>query len=278
MDDVAELLKTWELHDLVPIFTEQRMTIQALSALTREDLKDLIPQAGPRVLFTRCWRSWKNEFLPINDTSIPSFSGLDLSNLQFDCLKETDELSECVVEVIPLDNPETKENTASTTSHQQLGKETQTGILENLLKQSLETSSLLIYKGGSLDGDATRNLLASVIAKEILNENKNSPIVGQIYFKWTKLISELFPGERTTTYYIPACTTASGAVLQARGKLVHQVLNKRRRFQQLGSLTTKKRNREESPGPSSSSPRPMPRIKNKFIVIKTLVGKQLRFI
>ncbi|XP_061714134.1 uncharacterized protein LOC133522724 [Cydia pomonella] len=154
MDDVAELLKTWELHDLVPIFTEQRMTIQALSALTREDLKDLIPQAGPRVLFTRCWRSWKNEFLPINDTSIPSFSGLDLSNLQFDCLKETDELSECVVEV----------------------------------------------------------------------------------------------------------------------------LNKRRRFQQLGSLTTKKRNREESPGPSSSSPRPMPRIKNKFIVIKTLVGKQLRFI
>lgn len=130
--------------------------------------------------------------------------------------------------------------------------------LENLLKQSLETSSLLIYKGGALDGDATRNLLASVIAKEILNEYRNSPIIGQIYFKWTKWINELFPGERTTTYYIPACTTASGVILQARGKLVHQVLNKRRRLQQLGTLTTKKRNREESPGPSSSSPRPLP--------------------
>lgn len=97
-----------------------------------------------------------------------------------------------------------------------------------------------------------------MIAKEILNEYRNSPIIGQIYFKWTKWINELFPGERTTTYYIPACTTASGVILQARGKLVHQVLNKRRRLQQLGTLTTKKRNREESPGPSSSSPRPLP--------------------
>lgn len=112
----------------------------------------------------------------------------------------------------------------------------------------------MIYKGGSLDGDSARNLLASTIAKEVLNQHKNSQIGGAIYFKWANLIKELFPGERTTTYYIPACTTASGTVLLARGKLVHQVLNTRRRLQQLGALTSKrKRSRENSPAPSSSS-------------------------
>lgn len=97
-------------------------------------------------------------------------------------------------------------------------------------------------------------LLASTIVREIINEHTNSPMVGPIYFKRANLIKELFPGERTTTYYIPACTTASGAVLQARGKLVHQVLNKRRRLQQFGTLTSKrKKSRQESPTPSSSS-------------------------
>lgn len=99
--------------------------------------------------------------------------------------------------------------------------------------------------------------------------------MGQIYFKWTKLIKELFPGERTTTYYIPACTTASGVVLQARGKLVHQVLNKRRRLQQLGCLTTKKRKREESPGPCSSNPRQLPSIIDTSNVLNENVEEDL---
>jgi hypothetical protein len=132
-------------------------------------------------------------------------------------------------------------------------------LLENVLRKSLEASSLLLYKGGTLDGDAARNLLVSIIATEILNEHTNSPIVGSIYFKWANLIKELFPGERITTYYIPACTTASGANLQAGGKLVAKVLNKRRRLQQLGALTTKrKRSRNESFDVTSPSTRPKP--------------------
>lgn len=111
--------------------------------------------------------------------------------------------------------------------------------LEKLLKNSLETSVLLNCKGGSLLGDTARNLLASTIAKEILNQ-RNTIINGTIYYKWACYIKELFPGERTTTYYVPACTTANGITLQARGKLVNQVLNKRRRLQELGALPRKR--------------------------------------
>lgn len=107
--------------------------------------------------------------------------------------------------------------------------------------------------------------MAAVIAKVILTENKDSPITGAVYYKWVNRIKELFPGERTTTYYIPACTTANGIVLQAKGKLVHQVLNKRKRLQNLGALPKGKgkRSREQSPTCSLSSnpsPRPLPSI------------------
>ncbi|XP_073966904.1 uncharacterized protein isoform X1 [Choristoneura fumiferana] len=196
---------------------EQRITIQALSALTPGDVKDLIPQAGPRVLFTRCWDTWKNEFLPAVLNNV-SFSAFDLSNIELDYSgpgPSDPKPKECILVTQKENTPPSQETV--------LVLETQSGQLEKLLNDSLETSSLLIYKGGSLDGDTTRNLLASVIAKEILNNNRNSPIVGPIYFKWAKQIIELFSGERTTTYYIPACTTATGVVLQARGKLVHQV-------------------------------------------------------
>lgn len=86
------------------------------------------------------------------------------------------------------------------------------------------------HKDHSLAGDSARNLLAAVIANAILKESKDSLIRGATYYKWVNYIKDIFPGERTTTYYIPACTTANGIVLQAKGKLVHQVLNKRRRL------------------------------------------------
>ncbi|KAF9408398.1 hypothetical protein HW555_011901 [Spodoptera exigua] len=235
---------------------EQAINIQALSALTPDDVKDIIPQTGPRVLFMRCWKAWKAEFLCIN-SSLPN---LDLSDLEFgrdpviniSLAEEKENVPTSNVENFIIVNENVPPNSG------EIEQGTQSGLLERILLKSLDTSSLLIYKGGTLDGDSTRNLLASAIAREILSENKNSTIVGPIYFKWANLIKEVFPGERTTTYYIPACTTASGAVLQARGKLVHQVLNKRRRLQQLGALPTKvKRSREESPAPSSS-PRPLP--------------------
>ncbi|XP_063383814.1 uncharacterized protein LOC134670069 [Cydia fagiglandana] len=140
---------------------------------------------------------------------------------------------------------------------------TECRILENLLKESLDSASLLAFKGKSLEGDSAQNLLAAVIAKKILKENNSSAITGGIYYRWAHKIKELFPGERTTSYYIPACTTANGQVLQGRGKLVHQVLNQRRRLQNLGALPkgNGKRTREYSPTCSSvPSPRPLPGI------------------
>ncbi|CAG9790423.1 unnamed protein product [Diatraea saccharalis] len=133
-------------------------------------------------------------------------------------------------------------------------------ILEKLLVESLDAASLLAFKGRCLAGDSARNLLSAVIAKAILNENKNSPISGAIYYKWANYIKELFPAERTTTYYIPACTTANGIVLQAKGKLVNQVLKKRRHLQNLGALpmVNRKRSREESPTYTESNPSPRP--------------------
>lgn len=63
------------------------------------------------------------------------------------------------------------------------------------------------HKDHSLAGDSARNLLAAVIANAILKESKDSPIRGATYYKWVNYNKDIFPGERTTTYYIPACTT-----------------------------------------------------------------------
>lgn len=70
-------------------FLEQQITVQALSALTHEDLKDLIPQTGPRVLFTRCWRTWKKEFLPIGSESTYNISSLSVSFIIILSFKDT---------------------------------------------------------------------------------------------------------------------------------------------------------------------------------------------
>ncbi|CAG9794166.1 unnamed protein product [Diatraea saccharalis] len=238
MEEVSELLKTWELDTLIPEFNKQQITIQALSALTDADIKELIPLTGPRSIFMRCWRLWKAEFS----------SSVDLS------------LFESIIkEVIVINEPlQEKENLHPNLTL--LGESSQCMILEKLLVESLDSASLLAFKGRCLAGDSARNLLSAVIAKAILNENKNSPISGAIYYKWANYIKELFPGERTTTYYIPACTTANGIVLQAKGKLVNQVLNKRRHLQNLGALpiVNRKRSREESPTYTESNPSPRP--------------------
>lgn len=115
-----------------------------------------------------------------------------------------------------------------------------------LLKDDFEAASLIHYVGQSLPNENARNRLALVIARNILKVNKNASVTGVVYNKWCKDIKALFPGERTTTYYIPACVTAQGNNLQARGKLVSQLLNTRRKYQKLGVLDKK------SPSPSSS--------------------------
>ncbi|CAG9792970.1 unnamed protein product [Diatraea saccharalis] len=225
MEEVSELLKTWELDTLIPEFNKKQITIQALSALTDADIKELIPLTGPRSLFMRCWRSWKAEFSSTVDLSL------------FESITK---------EVIVINEPlQEKENLHPNLTL--LGESSQCMILEKLLVESLA-------------GDSARNLLSAVIAKAILNENKNSPISGAIYYKWANYIKELFRGERTTTYYIPACTTANGIVLQAKGKLVNQVLKKRRHLQNLGALpmVNRKRSREESPTYTESNPSPRP--------------------
>lgn len=82
--------------------------------------------------------------------------------------------------------------------------------LEKLLKQSLEASTLLVYKGGAIDGDSARNLLVAEIAKEMLRINKDNTLRGELYCRWANAIKGLFPDENTTAYYVPACTTANG--------------------------------------------------------------------
>ncbi|GBP51744.1 Zinc finger BED domain-containing protein 4 [Eumeta japonica] len=251
MEEVNELLKTWELDDLIPVFNKQQITIQALSALTDDDIKEMIPLTGPRSLFKRCWRAWKAEF---------SCTLFDLSLFDADSLETNKDII-----VVPHSSVKEKENQPPVVHIHNEGSSSQCLILENLLKESLDSASLLTFKGRCLAGDSARNLLAGVIGKAILTENKGLPITGATYYKWANHIKELFPGERTTTYYIPACTTANGIVLQAKGKLVHQVLNKRRRLQNLGALPKAKRklSREESPAcslESNQSPRPLPNI------------------
>lgn len=115
--------------------------------------------------------------------------------------------------------------------------------------------------GKSLDNENARNLLASIICKDILKENKNIPVTRCVYHKWSQEIKTLFPHERATTYYIPPCVTAQGHVHQARGKLVSQLLNIRRKYQKQGVLEVKEKKVQISDQAlvnTLQSPRPLP--------------------
>ncbi|CAH1639987.1 unnamed protein product [Spodoptera littoralis] len=135
MDEVAELLKTWELADLIPKFAEQAINIQALSALTTDDVKDIILQTGLRVLFMRCWRSWKAEFLCIN-SSLPN---LDLSELEFGRDPAINVSLAEKKENVPTNNIENhiivNENVPPNSG--EIEQETQSGLLESILLKSL---------------------------------------------------------------------------------------------------------------------------------------------
>ncbi|CAH0701482.1 unnamed protein product [Spodoptera exigua] len=144
MDEVAELLKTWELPDLIPKFSEQAINIQALSALTPDDVKDIIPQTGPRVLFMRCWKAWKAEFLCIN-SSLPN---LDLSDLEFgrdpviniSLAEEKENVPTSNVENFIIVNENVPPNSG------EIEQGTQSGLLERILLKSLEPWSLVEIK------------------------------------------------------------------------------------------------------------------------------------
>ncbi|KAH9636216.1 hypothetical protein HF086_007168 [Spodoptera exigua] len=144
MDEVAELLKTWELPDLIPKFAEQAINIQALSALTPNDVKDIIPQTGPRVLFMRCWKAWKAEFLCIN-SSLPN---LDLSDLEFgrdpviniSLAEEKENVPTSNVENFIIVNENVPPNSG------EIEQGTQSGLLERILLKSLEPWSLVEIK------------------------------------------------------------------------------------------------------------------------------------
>lgn len=128
-----------------------------------------------------------------------------------------------------------------------------------LLKEDFGTSGLLKFVGKSLDNEHSRNLLASAICKQILKDHKNSNITKEIYHKWSKQIKEFFPNERITTYYIPPCVTAQGVTYQARGKLISQLLNLRRKYQKQGVLDIKPKKLQRSESEAVKvSPRPLP--------------------
>lgn len=127
--------------------------------------------------------------------------------------------------------------------------------LVNLLKENFETTFLLKCTGEALPDENRRNLLALIISKQMLKEHQNQFITSLVYNKWCREIKNLFPQERLTTYYIPPCVTAQGQIHQARGKLVSQVLNNRRKFHKLGILGKKARssNSDQRQSPSVSN-------------------------
>lgn len=245
--------------------TENEINLQSLSALTTDDIKEIIPQLGPRALFLRCWKAWATDFSSANQgstsnqcTSLDSSNQLtDLTNISF-----TD-LPVLIEDYLPTSgtSPITFEKTQQTSPTKLAPVNLEDNVLFKLLQNNFESSSLLRFVGKSLDNENARNLLASTITKEILKENKNSPITSNVYNSWIKNIKVLFPEERITTYYIPPCVTAQGITHQARGKLVSQLMNTRRKYQKLGVLDSKERKlqvRSIGSQQSSSSPRPFP--------------------
>lgn len=59
-------------------FAENGITIQALAALNNVDIRELIPQVGPRALFIRCWKIWRADF--VDNDSLNISAAIDLSS------------------------------------------------------------------------------------------------------------------------------------------------------------------------------------------------------
>ncbi|KAK7940372.1 hypothetical protein WMY93_003698 [Mugilogobius chulae] len=63
MDDfVCETLTTWGLADLIERFKDEEVDKESLLCLGENDIKELIPKAGPRARFSKRLRELKNEF------------------------------------------------------------------------------------------------------------------------------------------------------------------------------------------------------------------------
>ncbi|KAJ2943580.1 hypothetical protein O0L34_g16689 [Tuta absoluta] len=82
MDQVSDLLIAWALPDLRANIIKNEIDLQALSALTHEDIKEVMPPLGPRTPFVRNWKAWNLNFSSTTNTTIQGdFSGADIISL-----------------------------------------------------------------------------------------------------------------------------------------------------------------------------------------------------
>ncbi|KAJ2949074.1 hypothetical protein O0L34_g6013 [Tuta absoluta] len=120
MDEVSDLLIAWGLPDLRANIIKNEIDLQALSALTHEDIKEVMPPLGPRTLFVRNWKAWNPNFSSTTNTTIQGyFSGADNISLSEISVKDftTEESLEIADEpVVEAAGPSAK-TTAKTSMH-----------------------------------------------------------------------------------------------------------------------------------------------------------------
>ncbi|KAG5900543.1 hypothetical protein JTB14_022850 [Gonioctena quinquepunctata] len=118
---MEELLRKWELPQLIKNFQDNEVTTEILPKLTERIIKELIPNIGTRVRFTECFKKYFGEtetsFYQTNNVENIDISVSDIipeeKEVQSESSNSTTSISSRVL--IPLENRE-----ISFHSHEQL--------------------------------------------------------------------------------------------------------------------------------------------------------------
>ncbi|XP_070525972.1 uncharacterized protein [Cardiocondyla obscurior] len=208
--EIADLLKNLGLEKYIVIFENHQVTIDLLKYMTEDNIKDLIPLIGHRVIFLNYWR---NKYCSSNASN--SSEGWSKDNESEMSEKETDNSN-----ILTFDK---KDNLrVNTFSSNVPNLQTMSSIRDILKNTAVGELIIKQYESKSELSCSCRSKLCDIIIT-YLQDNKmkrNNDTIREIANK----IVEAFPNEHLKTYYVSPVKKKSAPnkkPIPARGKLVN---------------------------------------------------------
>ncbi|XP_057332779.1 uncharacterized protein LOC130672302 [Microplitis mediator] len=214
MDEfVSDILRRWNLEDLLQIFEEEKIDEEAFKALDNDAINNIIPRWGWRVKFKKKYEAFKN-----NENR--EFDGDDI---------EVNGLSRRLSQLQPPNNSFLNVPT-NPLPRQSINRLT----LRTFLNSSLKGKMILRKYESTKTVD--RNNLCELIIFGEFDDNENYKINEERFVHLANEIIELFPTELREIYYIPRTINDGGIVIRASGSLYSKYNNTRRELNVLDMM------------------------------------------
>ncbi|KAF5270831.1 hypothetical protein FQR65_LT17786 [Abscondita terminalis] len=254
-EKTRQLMTSWGFEGLISKFQEEEITLDALLALTRDDIKLLIPKVGRQSVFFKKITDYKQTVIPeIDSSSVFILQDTCLTPPRSSCRSDLIQVEDCNEADNGWNDSVSTPQYASTSTLNLSGTVLETPLthidnqvalnkidpsnsivnideldLEALLKSEIRGIAILnTYKAGGLDSKC-RNLLVELIITHCMSI-KNNYLENKDLRTIADKIVDLFPKEHKAVYFVSPISKRYTKLQKgeiARGKLTDKYRNLR---------------------------------------------------